>query len=436
MSSTAVSPTAVSSTARPFAALPFAALPSSPLIDRGRPELAAAAHLVRRSSLGVHPERVAELAALDWDDAVGRVLDHRPSLDNAPSSDDLGDTIGWWVERMVEPETGLTDRLAWFWHGLLTTNANKVDDNAMVAQQLDHLRANALGNFRTLLQGYVSGGALLQYLDASYSMASNPNENLARELMEVFTVGRGHYTEDDVRAAARALAGWVVQDGSVEFRREHAFIAPLMFMDVQAEWDTVMIVDHLCDHPATAARVAARLWDELVGVPLDADGAAELGQWWQGQELEIAPLVERILRDPGFAQARFTRPRSALEWYCAVRSVIDIDNNIWLLENLGQIPYGPPNVAGWPRDGRWLNAGALLPRTSMVHNIDIASVLPLRSEAPLSTEEILDQCSLFEVSPATVDALDSVADTPELPPEQVEIVRWRLALSSPEFNLQ
>lgn len=405
------------------------------MIVRGEPELVAAAHLVRRSSLGVHPQRVSELAGLEWDDAVSRVLDHRPTLDDAPSSDDLGDTVGWWVERMVEPETGLTDRLAWFWHSLLTTNANKVDENAMVAEQLDHIRANAIGNFRTLLHRYVKGGALLQYLDASYSMAANPNENLARELMELFTVGRGNYSEDDVRAAARALAGWVVQDGAVEFRREHAFIAPLIFMGTQAEWDTTMIVDHLCDHPATATRVASRLWDELVGVPLDDDGAAELGRWWQDQELEIGPLVERVLRDPAFADSRFSRPRSPIEWYCAVRSIIDIDDNIWLLENLGQVPYGPPNVAGWPRDGRWLNAGALVPRTSMVHNIDIASHLPRRSEAPLTTDQILDQCSLFELSPATIEALEAVADTPELPPEQAEVVRWRLALASPEFNL-
>ena len=96
---------------------------------------------------------------------------------------------------MVEPDTGLRDRMAFFWHGLLTTNAWKVSTESLLAEQLDHLRTNALGNYRELLQGYVSGGALLEYLDASWSLASNPNENLARELMELFTVGRGHYDE-------------------------------------------------------------------------------------------------------------------------------------------------------------------------------------------------------------------------------------------------
>jgi uncharacterized protein (DUF1800 family) len=396
------------------------------------PTFAAAAHLVRRTSLGVHQGRVADLADRSWDDAIDRVLDVGDDVDDAPATEDWGDTASWWLDRMTEPETGLRDRMAWFWHGLLTTNAYKVSETSLLAEQLDHFRRDGLGNFRDLLHGYVTGGALLDYLDASWSMASNPNENLARELMELFTIGRGHYNEDDVRAAARALAGWVVQDGNVEFRRENAFIAPLIYLGEQAEWDTAMVVDRLCDHPATAVRLSSRLWNDLVGQPLADDAATDLGSWWQDQELEIAPLVERILRDPAFAEARLSRPKTGLEWYCGAASALGFDDAFWYLESLGQMPYLPPNVAGWPTGDRWLAPGSLLARASLLHSVDIRAGL---DGARSTTEEVLDRCAIHEVSADTVGAMNAVARTPEIDPDTANLVRWRLALSSPEFNL-
>ncbi|MGH1490547.1 MAG: DUF1800 family protein [Acidimicrobiales bacterium] len=415
----------------------------SNLITRD-PERAAAAHLLRRTALAVRPERVDELASMSWSDAVAAVLDQPgasgqrgSSGGKAPATEHWTDTTDWWIDRMAAADSGLTDRLAWFWHGLLTTNAYKVSANSFLAEQLDHLRTNATGNYRTLLHGYVTGGALLEYLEASHSVASNPNENLARELMELFTVGRGNYNEDDVRAAARALAGWVVEDDEVQFRRENAFVAPLIYLGEQAEWDTTMIVDRLCDHPATATRIASRLWDHLVGVPLTDAAATDLGDWWRAQDLEILPLVERILNDPTFASSSLSRPRGALEWYCAARSVLGFDDESWYLENLGQMPYLPPSVAGWPNGTRWLAPGPLLSRASFIHSIDLGEILR-RSPGSTSasrTEDILDRCSLFEVSPQTVEAIAQVANVPDISPESTQLVRWRLALTSPEFNL-
>ena len=403
--------------------------------DSGDPSLAAAAHLVRRTSLGVDPSFVAELADRSWGDAIDRVLqaaDDDGNLASAPARvEDWADISSWWIDRMTDPGPGLRDRMAFFWHSLLTTNAWKVSEESLLAEQLDHLREHALGNFRDLLHGYVTGGALLDYLDASWSMASNPNENLARELMELFTVGRGHYSEDDVRAAARALAGWVVEDGEVDFRRENAFIAPLIYLGEQAEWDTAMIIDRLCDHPATASRLSARLWDHLVGAPLDEAAAEDLGRWWQGENLEIRPLVERILRDPAFAENRLSRPKSGLEWFCGVKSAIGFEDEIWYLQGLGQMPYLPPNVSGWPTGDRWLAPGSLLARSGFLHSIDLRSTMGVAT----STDEILTQCALHQVSPQTRAAMDGVAATPEIDPETAQLVRWRLALSSPEYQL-
>jgi uncharacterized protein (DUF1800 family) len=202
---------------------------------------------------------------------------------------------------------------------------------------------------------------------------------------------------------------------------------------VQDEWDTTKIVDHLCDQPETAARVAARLWADLVGAPLPADRSAELGRWWQERDLAITDLVERILLDPATPDSRLNRPRSGLEWYTAFRTATGVPaEDPWALHALGQMPYQPPDVGGWIDGARWLSPGSLLARASMAFELDLSQVERGRSG---TTDDILDRCGLFEVSQATLDALAEVRATDDLPAEAAHHTRWRLALSSPELNL-
>jgi uncharacterized protein (DUF1800 family) len=399
------------------------------------PDRARAAHLLRRTSLAVDTERIDELAPSSWEDAVAEVLAAAGGDDESepPETEEWVELVAWWVDRMASPGSGLRDRMAWFWHGLLTTSAEKVSTTGLVRQQLMDLRAGALGDYRSLLHTFVTGGALLEFLDASWSLAANPNENLARELLELFSVGQGAYSEDDVRAAARALAGWVVEEGEVEWRRENAFVAPLLFRGVQDEWDTTKVVDHLCDQPETATRVSSRLWAELVGTELERGPAGELGKWWQDRELSVMDLLERILLDPAMAAGRLNRPRGGLEWYTAFRSATGLsDDDPWSLKALGQMPYLPPNVGGWPTGPRWLSPGSVLARASLAFNLDPAQLTRGRSG---TTAEILDRCGLHEVSAATQEALDSVRSSDALSPEAAYHSKWRLALSSPEFNL-
>lgn len=406
------------------------------LIERD-PERSQAAHLLRRTSLAVNAEQVDDLAGRSWDDSVAKVVDDARStvLEEPPRSEDWSDIAGWWVKQMVRSESGLHERLTWFWHTLLTTNAEKVSTAELIRRQLVGLRANAAGDYRTLLQTYVTGGALLEYLDASWSLASNPNENLGRELMELFTIGRGNYNEDDVRAAARALAGWVVEEGRVDWRREHAFVAPLLYRGVQDEWDTAKIVDHLCDQPETASNISSRLWSHFIGTELDPAAAAELGAWWQSRDLAILDLVERILSESLAAAERLSRPRTGLEWFTAFHSVtgIGVDtDSFWRLEELGQLPYYPPNVGGWPEGRRWLSPGSVLGRISMAVDLDPAEIDGGRSG---TTDDILNRCGLFEVTQETIDAIGGVRSSDDFPPDAAYRTKWRLALSSPEFNL-
>ncbi len=412
--------------------------------------LRAVSRLANRSALGVNQARIERLAVHaegSWLDAVNSVMteaavDDEPPVENAEGTDtDWATPIWWWLDQMAAPSSGLTDRMAWFWHNLLTTNAQKVSTVPLLAEQLHVLRTLGRSDFRSLLHGFVATGAVQEYLDGSHSQASNPNENLGRELMELFTVGNGHYDEFDVKAAARALAGWVVADGELLFRRENAFIAPLVFMDEQALWDTTSIVDRLCDHPATPARIAARLWTHLVGTELAATDAEALGSWWASEELNIDPLIERILLSPDFLAPASVRARSGVEWFCAARAatgaVPNASNDInWSLWSIGQMPYHPPNVSGW--GDRWLEPGSLLGRTASIWSIlDRAGLNDQEnpSEHPIDTDTILARCGLTEASATTRAALNAVKPTDQLTEHNVRHVRWRLALASPEFNL-
>ena len=177
-------------------------------------ELSAYVLLTRRATMRVDMAKVQELAALPWADAVASLVEAPPDGYKAPSSGESDDVVNWWTSQLLNPACGLRDRMAFFWHTLLTTHRYAAGYQQLIGPQLDLLRANALGNFRTLLQGFCVDGALIMYLNANGSTAADPNENLARELMELFTVGIGHYTEADVRAAARAMTGWNVDDKS------------------------------------------------------------------------------------------------------------------------------------------------------------------------------------------------------------------------------
>lgn len=384
----------------------------------------------------VDPERIDRFSELSWNDGVTALIDdaRNGSPGQVPEPDeDWGEIVLWWVGQMTDGHGGLRERMTWFWHTILTTSAEKVDSEQLLADQLTGLREHAVGNYRDLLQGFVRSGALLEFLDASWSVASNPNENLARELMELFTLGKGNYNQDDVRSAARALAGWVVEDGKVEWRRENAFLAPLLFRGVQDDWDTTKIVDHLCDQPETARNISGRLWNHLLGTELTVEGATELGGWWQDQELEILPLIERILTDPSAEGARLNRPRTGLEWFCAFRSVTGgPEIEPWLLDNLGQMPYNPPNVGGWAEGEHWLMPGSLLGRLSLIANLDTDGIPAGRSG---TSAEVLDRCGLYEVSTGTLDVVDAARVSDDMSPESVRATTWRLALSSPEFQL-
>lgn len=401
------------------------------------PELALAALLARRATFRADPELVASLAGKQRSEAVAQILSGPVSTDRASSAEKSDENVTWWLRQIGAPQSGLHERMTFFWHGLLPTHRHAIGWQELVAPQLNMIRDNALGNYRELLQAFAVDGAMIRYLDADSSTARRPNENLARELMELFTTGIGHYTEQDIREAALAMTGWRVDRDTyvVSFDAERAFQDPVTFMGETKRWDVSSIVDRLCDHPATAARVSSLLWYYFTGSNLDAQAKADLGVWWQEQNLEIRPLVERILLDDAFWAEQYSRPRSGFEYYAAAQNMLGLDpTKIYQARDVGQQLYEPPNVGGWPVGDRWLNPDSMLRRSVLMFNVDFREV-PGGETA--SIDEILNRCGIYVVSDETMSALNAAAvDADQIGQESVVQLQWRIALSSPEFQLQ
>ena len=433
----------------------------------------ALAHLLRRTTFGPTAGQVERLADRSYDDVVDRLLsdtsDRALAVEGVASANRLpeprglrarleaaqhgeepqidvdedgqphlepDDIVHWWLQRLRDPAAGLHERMVWYWHGHFTSHLH-AGDAPLVWKQHQTVRRYALGNFRDFTRAMLRDPLMLVYLNGAGSTGDAPNENLARELMELFTLGVGNYTEDDVKAGARALSGWNVSwdDAEAWFDPELHYDRPVTFLGRRDHHGLDEIVDAVCDHPACPAHVATRLHRHLVGVDPAPAEAQRLGRIFRAGDLEIHPLVAAIVRSDGFRRHRRVKPRQPVEWLVAALSALGSDAtyiDTWQLHLAGQVPLSPPNVAGWPEDDRWLGANQILARVNQVldqswdENLDV-SVDP-------TVDEILSRCSMWAVSDQTRSTLeDAIARQTEFD-SGLELL-YALTLCSPEFAL-
>jgi uncharacterized protein (DUF1800 family) len=409
-------------------------MPPMPVIDETS---AAVAHVLRRCTFGPFPWQVEDLIGRGLDaPAVIQLLLDAPPLSPAPpdlSTDRAWEEIRfWWPRVMGSWDAGLHEKMTWFWHGHLTSSLSKAGKPDFLWRQHLILREHAMGDLRALLKAITVDGAMLIWLDGAGSNAAEPNENYARELMELFTLGRGTYTHDDIRAAATALAGWVVDWESTDtwFEPEQGPTAPVWFLDREV-MSADEVVDAVCDHPACAPFIAGKLHRFLLGVDPDDARRAELGEVFRASGLQIRALVEAIVWHPSFMEARFTRPRFPVEWIVATSAVMGTELNAWMLDLLGQAPFDPPNVAGWPVSPKWLSVGSALVRAQSArdHAWDTEVI-----EADDPVLAILQRASLYEVSDTTLSALHRAAGRVEGRRERASLLH-ALVVACPEFAL-
>jgi uncharacterized protein (DUF1800 family) len=398
-------------------------------------ESALVAHVLRRLTFGPQPGQLSDFVGLGSAGTIEQLLAAAPLEPEQPkleTDDEFGNMIRWGVERLIDPAAGVHEKMVWFWHGHLTSSLDKADPTMMLRQH-NLLRANALGNFRTLLQAMAIDGAMLEWLDGAWSTADSPNENFARELMELFALGRGNYTEADVRAAAYAFAGWGIDyedDFQVYLNGDIGPTETRTLFGVEVA-NAEQAVNAVVDHPACAGFISSRMYEFFVGQAPDDALREELAGIFRSSGMEIRPLLEAIVRHPSFLEIRLNRHRPPVEWFAHTRNFLGVDIDHWILESLGQMPFQPPNVRGWPNGERWHSAGATFAKAQVGwdHSFDTEVA---DSADPVG--ELLWKAGLVEVSVETRAVLDAAVASVEGRRERATLLH-SLIVCSPEFSV-
>ena len=275
---------------------------------------------------------------------------------------------------MVSADHGLTERMTWFWHGHFATSVQKVKSASLMLVQNQTLRADALTTFDKLAHALIIDPAMLVWLDGNDNMVGAANENLAREFMELFSLGHGAYSEDDVREAARALTGWTVKRATGKARfvpRRHDDTSKTILGET-ADFDADSFVDLARSQSASPAFVISRVWARLVG-PLQLTTAVDdrlVAAY--GSSGDITALLRAVLAEDAFRDRQAGLVKQPVEWLAGLMralgvrpSALDPKEQRELavgLRGMGQVPFLPPSVGGWPAGGAWLTTSAALAR--------------------------------------------------------------------------
>jgi hypothetical protein len=289
---------------------------------------------------------------------------------SAIGAGDMGRLKAWWVYRMLFGPDPLGERLTLMWHNHFATSAAKA--GLTVRRQNDLFRQFARAPFGELLTRVVRDAALLLWLDAQANRKGKPNENLARELMELFTLGIGHYTETDVKEAARTLTGWtVVKDRFHEDAAQHD-AGEKTILGRTGAWKGDDLLRILLDQPATAERLSARLCELFMGEgAVDAAGIKALAAGLRQHNLDIGWAVETVLRSTAFfAESNLgTRILGPVEYVVGAARALELfdpsPSTLILAEfggNLGMDLFHPPNVGGWSGGRSWLSTRSAIGR--------------------------------------------------------------------------
>lgn len=368
-------------------------MPASSILNRWQPspeqpwDLRRVWHLHRRAGFaGTWGEMQRDLND-GVSISVNRFLEGTSRLVGVPDDFvEMADTIGhaamtsgniqrlkaWWIYRILFSPDPLTERLTLMWHNHFATSYAKVDDVRMMWRQNLLLREHARGPFRNLLTTVVKDPAMLVWLDAAANRKEHPNENLARELMELFTLGEGHYTERDVTEAARCLTGWTVSKGTFRNRVRHHDEGQKTVLGTTGALSGDDLLNILLSRPETSARLAWRLCDMFLGENVaTAKDILVLADGLREHDLNIRWAVETLLRSELFFSSAnmATRVASPVDFTVGAVRALELINPppstlrlAEYIDQLGQQLFLPPNVFGWGGGRKWINTSSMIGR--------------------------------------------------------------------------
>lgn len=365
-----------------------------------------ARHFLSRTGFGATPDEIRQLMPLDRDAAVAQALGNlahgtelpppswvprlppppkerkqwseqeRNAFREARRQEGL-ELKGWWYRVLLTTRNPLVERMTLFWHNHFTSSLQKVRWPPFLYQQNVLFRMHALGSFRTLLFAVAKNPAMLLYLDTQTNHREHPNENFARELFELFTLGEGHYTEADIKQAARAFTGWHVDHRTGAFRvdqRRHDEGLKSIF-GKSGPFDGDDILSLTLEQPQVSRYLVRKLWREFISDapdPLEVDRLAGSFR----QNYSIASVLKDLFLTAQFwaAENRGCLIKSPVELTVGTARLfnVPIEEPLQLVRygrRLGQDLFDPPNVKGWPGGTRWITTSTLLDRTQMLHRV-------------------------------------------------------------------
>ena len=393
-----------------------------------------AAHLLERAGFGATPSEVNRLAAMTAEQAVRSLVRYQsikqtlPEFDPSDSFDDgldpfavsrpaatdlardKGEALGvkvkpagnrrmqqvadrflywlraskletqrvayWWANRMLLTQRPLEEKMTLFWHGHFATSEEKVRDFRKMHLQNELFRAQATGNFRSLLIAVAKDPAMLAYLDAGVNIKGAPNENFAREIMELFTMGVGNYSELDIREAARAFTGWNYQGVQFVINPAQHDNDPKTVLGRTGNFDGEQVIDIILSQPVTSEFVAGKIYQYFVREDLSPVLRTRLGRLLRDTNYEIAPFLETIFLSRDFYSdaSVATRIKPPVELVIStyrkmgMKEIPGIPDFNDLTDAMGQKLLFPPNVAGWAQGRSWITPGLLLLRGNFVYD--------------------------------------------------------------------
>jgi len=329
----------------------------------------------------------------------------------------------WWLDEMVASPHTLQEKMTWFWHGHWATSIGKVNYALPMFNQNVTMRKYALGNFSDFAKAMFSDGALQVWLDGQENTVKAPNENLSREMMELFVLGVNRYTEKDVKELARSFTGYQVSrtTGTVTYNARRRDTAPVTVLGKTAAMSPEEVIGHLVSQNNSALFIAERVWFRFVSSqePLPQDHPMIKAF----ADRDIYALMKSLVESPALSQEQYSMVKSPVEWFIGLCRALAITPSklpsptklYGYFEKLSQVPFSPPNVGGWPTDQAWLSSASAQFRVAFASSIigqadlsELTSVSPARRPAYLA-----DLLGVVEWSTRTAFALRGVRDDPQ-----------------------
>jgi uncharacterized protein (DUF1800 family) len=423
-------------------------------------ESARVMQLLRRATFGYTPAQLDAALSAGFNKTVDRLLETKPS---EPPVLAAATTPGgrfavaqlqqWWVDHMLSTPTPFAERMTLFWHGHFTSDYRKAADDTFMYWQNLTWRRMGLSNLGSMLMQVTTDPAMLRYLDLATSTGQSPNENYSRELMELFTMGAGNYSEDDVRQGAKALAGWVLPQPdsyatvtvdpvkkvtqklpiystqkSGVFNQKRAYKGAVTFLGHSGSLDTQGLIDRILAQPSTAPFLAAKVAQHFVSPQPEQAYVNRLGDSFRRSKYDMKTLMRAVFTSPEFTAAGNYRAllKSPTEFMVHAANALGEAGLSKVVvaagSGMGQSLFDPPDVNGWPNNASWISSNTVVERVNFVTAAlgHIKGTLPSASDA---ARKHLDGV----VSPQTANLLNQATD---------ERSRWFITLASPEFQLK